>query len=70
MGTLESMATPPHTASSRRPDALTLEVVELIGSVVARYHEEYEEAVVPVHSLTFGSRHVGTSVASAADRGQ
>jgi DNA-binding MarR family transcriptional regulator len=43
------MATP-HTAS-RRPDALTLEVVELIGSVVARYHEEYEEAAAG-HALT------------------
>ncbi|WP_409472349.1 MarR family winged helix-turn-helix transcriptional regulator [Streptomyces sp. HC307] len=27
-----------------RPDELTLEVVDLIGSVVALYHEEYEEA--------------------------
>ncbi|MFI1416629.1 MarR family winged helix-turn-helix transcriptional regulator [Streptomyces sp. NPDC020731] len=43
------MATP-HTVS-RRPDALTLEVVELIGSVVARYHEEYEEAAAG-HALT------------------
>ncbi|MFD7685919.1 MarR family winged helix-turn-helix transcriptional regulator [Streptomyces sp. NPDC059781] len=43
------MATP--DASSRRPDALTLEVVELIGSVVARYHEEYEEAAAG-HALT------------------
>ncbi|MEU7468035.1 MarR family transcriptional regulator [Streptomyces sp. NPDC044984] len=43
------MATPP--APSRRPDALTLEVVELIGSVVARYHEEYEEAAAG-HALT------------------
>lgn len=43
------MATP-HT-TSRRPDALTLEVVELIGSVVARYHEEYEEAAAG-HALT------------------
>lgn len=50
MGTLESMATPPRTASSR-PDALTLEVVELIGAVVARYHEEYEEAAAG-HALT------------------
>ncbi|MFI1968017.1 MarR family transcriptional regulator [Streptomyces cinnamoneus] len=32
-------------------DALTLEVVELIGTVVARYHEEYEEAAAK-HSLT------------------
>ncbi|MEU5519581.1 MarR family winged helix-turn-helix transcriptional regulator [Streptomyces sp. NPDC093250] len=44
------MATPPRTASSR-PDALTLEVVELIGAVVARYHEEYEEAAAG-HALT------------------
>ncbi|MFE2262962.1 MarR family winged helix-turn-helix transcriptional regulator [Streptomyces griseosporeus] len=42
------MATP-HT--TRRPDALTLEVVDLIGSVVARYHEEYEEAAAE-HALT------------------
>jgi len=34
-----------------RPDSLTLEVVELIGSVVARYHEEYEEAAAE-HALT------------------
>ncbi|MFD5077694.1 MarR family winged helix-turn-helix transcriptional regulator [Streptomyces sp. NPDC058371] len=34
-----------------RPDTLTLEVVELIGSVVARYHEEYEEAAAE-HALT------------------
>ncbi|WP_055695801.1 MarR family winged helix-turn-helix transcriptional regulator [Streptomyces prasinopilosus] len=33
------------------PDDLTLEVVELIGSVVARYHEEYEEAAAG-HDLT------------------
>ncbi|GAA3072809.1 MarR family transcriptional regulator [Streptomyces glomeratus] len=32
-------------------DPLTLEVVELIGSVVARYHEEYEEAA-GAHALT------------------
>ncbi|GGS94048.1 MarR family winged helix-turn-helix transcriptional regulator [Streptomyces chromofuscus] len=41
------MATPRTT----RPDALTLEVVDLIGSVVARYHEEYEEAAAE-HALT------------------
>ncbi|WP_171112175.1 MULTISPECIES: MarR family transcriptional regulator [Streptomyces] len=41
------MATP-HTA---RPDALTMEVVDLIGSVVARYHEEYEAAAAD-HALT------------------
>ncbi|MEU9349678.1 MarR family transcriptional regulator [Streptomyces griseoloalbus] len=43
------MATPRTTP--RRPDALTLEVVDLIGSVVARYHEEYEEAAAG-HTLT------------------
>jgi DNA-binding MarR family transcriptional regulator len=32
-------------------DALTLEVVDLIGTVVARYHEEYEEAAAE-HALT------------------
>lgn len=41
------MATP----RTPRIDPLTLEVVELIGSVVARYHEEYEEAAAE-HSLT------------------
>ncbi|QES41445.1 MarR family transcriptional regulator [Streptomyces venezuelae] len=35
----------PHT------DPLTLEVVELIGTVVARYHGEYEEAAAG-HALT------------------
>ncbi|MEV6736324.1 MarR family transcriptional regulator [Streptomyces sp. NPDC051104] len=34
-----------------RIDPVTLEVVELIGSVVARYHEEYEEAAAE-HALT------------------
>lgn len=34
-----------------RSDPLTLEVVELIGTVVARYYEEYEEAAA-AHSLT------------------
>ncbi|MFF3335469.1 MarR family winged helix-turn-helix transcriptional regulator [Streptomyces sp. NPDC002888] len=42
------MATPQQT---RRPDALTLEVVELIGEVVARYYEDYEEAAAD-HALT------------------
>lgn len=32
-------------------DPLTLEVVDLIGSVVARYHEEYDRAAA-AHSLT------------------
>lgn len=49
MGTLVGMATPRSAPS--RPDALTLEVVELIGAVVARYHEEYEEAAAG-HALT------------------
>ncbi|WP_069866333.1 MarR family winged helix-turn-helix transcriptional regulator [Streptomyces malaysiensis] len=34
-----------------RIDPLSLEVVELIGTIVARYHEEYEEAAAQ-HSLT------------------
>ncbi|MDG9683019.1 MarR family transcriptional regulator [Streptomyces sp. DH18] len=34
-----------------RTDPLTVEVVELIGSVVARYHEEYDRAAAE-HSLT------------------
>ncbi|MFD7815548.1 MarR family winged helix-turn-helix transcriptional regulator [Streptomyces sp. NPDC059785] len=38
-------------APKNHPDALTLEVVGLIGSVVARYHEEYEEAAAE-HALT------------------
>ncbi len=49
MGTLVGMATPRTMPS--RPDGLTLEVVELIGAVVARYHEEYEEAAAE-HALT------------------
>ncbi|WP_445279543.1 MarR family winged helix-turn-helix transcriptional regulator [Streptomyces sp. DSM 118148] len=42
------MATPPRP---RRPDELTMEVVELIGDVVARFHADYEEAAA-AHSLT------------------
>ncbi|MFF3808824.1 MarR family winged helix-turn-helix transcriptional regulator [Streptomyces bacillaris] len=34
-----------------RTDPVTLEVVELIGTVVARYHEEYDRAAA-AHSLT------------------
>ncbi|MEV6328757.1 MarR family transcriptional regulator [Streptomyces sp. NPDC051909] len=34
-----------------RTDPLTREVVELIGTVVTRYHEEYEEAAA-AHALT------------------
>ncbi|GGS73696.1 MULTISPECIES: MarR family winged helix-turn-helix transcriptional regulator [Streptomyces] len=36
---------------AHRPDALTVEVVELIGEAVARYHAEYEEAAAE-HALT------------------
>ncbi|MET9777542.1 MarR family transcriptional regulator [Streptomyces sp. NPDC006367] len=43
------MATPHDTP--RRPDALTLEVVGLIGEVVARFHADYEEAAAQ-RSLT------------------
>ncbi|MEW2492142.1 MarR family winged helix-turn-helix transcriptional regulator [Streptomyces nodosus] len=39
------------TQRTPRTDPLTLEVVELIGTVVARYHEEYEEAAAE-HALT------------------
>jgi hypothetical protein len=42
------MATPRKTP---RPDALTLEVVELIGEVVARFYEDYETAAGE-HALT------------------
>ncbi|NGO09827.1 MarR family transcriptional regulator [Streptomyces sp. HC44] len=41
------MAAPQKT----RPDPLTMEVVDLIGTVVARYHEEYEDAAAE-HALT------------------
>ncbi|MFF3684529.1 MarR family winged helix-turn-helix transcriptional regulator [Streptomyces sp. NPDC002187] len=37
--------------ASQRTDPLTLEVVELIGAVVARYYDEYERAAA-AHSLT------------------
>ncbi|MEU8981137.1 MarR family transcriptional regulator [Streptomyces sp. NPDC048309] len=39
------------TQKTPRIDPLTMEVVELIGSVVARYHEEYEDAAAE-HALT------------------
>lgn len=43
----------PMTASrtTPQPDPLTLEVVELIGTVVSRYYDEYEQAAAQ-HSLT------------------
>lgn len=37
--------------ATTRTDPLTLEVVELIGTVVARYYEEYDQAAA-THSLT------------------
>ncbi|MEU0048330.1 MarR family transcriptional regulator [Streptomyces sp. NPDC006184] len=42
------MSTP---SKSPRPDALTLEVVELIGDVVARFYADYEKAAGE-HTLT------------------
>ncbi|MFD5797707.1 MarR family winged helix-turn-helix transcriptional regulator [Streptomyces diastatochromogenes] len=42
------MSTPQKT---RRPDALTMEVVELIGDVVARFYADYELAAGE-HALT------------------
>ncbi|WP_415950546.1 MarR family winged helix-turn-helix transcriptional regulator [Streptomyces sp. KLOTTS4A1] len=39
------------TTPSPRIDPLTIEVVELIGTVVARYHEEYEREA-SAHALT------------------
>lgn len=39
------------TATTPRPDPLTREVIDLIGTVVVRYHEEYELAAAQ-HSLT------------------
>ncbi|MEU1269472.1 MarR family transcriptional regulator [Streptomyces sp. NPDC005799] len=39
------------TPKTRRPDALTLEVVELIGDVVARFYADYEDAAGE-HALT------------------
>lgn len=41
----------PTQKTTPRMDPLTLEVVELIGTVVARYHEEYEDAAAE-HTLT------------------
>ncbi|TQK44304.1 DNA-binding MarR family transcriptional regulator [Streptomyces sp. SLBN-118] len=37
--------------ATERTDPLTIEVVELIGAVVARYHTEYDQAAAK-HSLT------------------
>ncbi|MEV5338953.1 MarR family transcriptional regulator [Streptomyces sp. NPDC052676] len=43
------MPATPHPTG--RPDDLSLEVVDLIGAIVARYHEEFEEAAAG-HALT------------------
>ncbi|CAM5533608.1 MarR-family transcriptional regulator OS=Streptomyces glaucescens OX=1907 GN=SGLAU_11030 PE=4 SV=1 [Streptomyces glaucescens] len=51
VGTLFAMAAPSSSQPARRPDDLTMEVVDLIGAVVARYHEEFEEAAAG-HALT------------------
>ncbi|WP_043687191.1 MarR family winged helix-turn-helix transcriptional regulator [Streptomyces xylophagus] len=45
------MATPEKTHKTRRTDPVTMEVVELIGDVVARFYEDYEEAAGD-HTLT------------------
>ncbi|MGW5022874.1 MarR family winged helix-turn-helix transcriptional regulator [Streptomyces cacaoi] len=44
------------------PDPLTVEVVELFGTVVARYHEEYELAAAE-HALTGAQARVLTLLA-------
>ncbi|MER6633067.1 MarR family transcriptional regulator [Streptomyces sp. NPDC000987] len=41
----------PTSHETRRPDPVTLEVVELIGDVVARFYADYEEAAGE-HALT------------------
>ncbi|MEU3616571.1 MarR family transcriptional regulator [Streptomyces sp. NPDC006872] len=41
----------PTSHATRLPDPVTMEVVELIGEVVARYYEDYEEAAAD-HALT------------------
>ncbi|UQX01049.1 MarR family transcriptional regulator [Streptomyces sp. RerS4] len=47
---------------SRRTDPVTIEVVELIGDVVARYHMEYEDAASR-HQLTGAQAKVLTLLA-------
>ena len=44
-------ASPADTSSRQAPDPLTVQVVDLIGLIVARYHEEYEHAAAD-YSLT------------------
>ncbi|MCX3288580.1 MarR family transcriptional regulator [Streptomyces sp. NEAU-H22] len=43
--------TPTPQEMTNRPDPLTVEVVELIGEVVARFHEDYEAGAAE-HALT------------------
>ncbi|MEV4433244.1 MarR family transcriptional regulator [Streptomyces sp. NPDC049585] len=59
-----SPATPhtPRTPPLPPADALTVEVVDLIATVVARYHEEYEEAAAR-HTLTGAQARVLTLLA-------
>ncbi|WP_405556011.1 MarR family winged helix-turn-helix transcriptional regulator [Streptomyces sp. NBC_01171] len=46
-----STQSPRPTVRHRSADPLTMEVVELIGDVVARFHADYEEAAA-THALT------------------
>lgn len=48
---MAARTSPSASRGTGRADALTLEVVELVGTVVARYHEEYELAAAE-HALT------------------
>ncbi|WP_330457643.1 MarR family transcriptional regulator [Streptomyces sp. NBC_00820] len=50
MSSASSPSRPP-APSTRRVDPLTMEVVELIGEVVARFYADYEEAA-GAHALT------------------
>lgn len=54
--------TPREAAPRPDPDPVTREVVELIGTIVARYHEEYELAAAG-HSLTGAQARVLTLLA-------
>jgi len=52
MAAARSAPRSPHRSRRRRPpDPVTVEVVDLIGTIVARYHTEYELAAAH-HSLT------------------
>ncbi|MEU2163255.1 MarR family transcriptional regulator [Streptomyces chengbuensis] len=45
--------------ATTRTDPLTLEVVDLIGTVVARYHDEYEEVAARYHLTGAQARVLG-----------